>query len=257
MVDPPPHVWYAGYGSNLDPDRFRCYLQGGSVQGMVRPAAGSRDRSVWSGRTTGRLPGPLRFAGSFTAWGDGEAEGGAAFLGPFDAAAPPPGAPEPVDEAFPVHAVAYRITPSQLVDVLLQESGRDPTDDRARDIVAAVERDVFGFLHEDGRRDPQVPFDVLQPEALSGAAYGRLVRLPLVRADGARLAVHVVAATSSLPERDPVPEYLAVMRRGLVGTVGLGPSEADAYLAARLAAGGTGSGPTDRAPDAGGPTEGS
>ena len=241
--DAPEHVWYAGYGSNLHPDRFRCYLQGGAVQGMVRAAAGSRDRSAWSAQTTGTLPGALRFAGTFTTWGTGTSEGGAAFLELQDDAERPPQVP---DEAgpFAVHAVAYRISPLQLVDVLLQESGRDPTSASGTDVHAAVEQEVLRFLLDEGGSRARTAIDELVPELLSDAAYGRLVRLPLLLADGGHLSVHVVAGTSRLPDRDPVPAYLDVMHRGLVETVGLAPSVADAYLAARLSArssGGTGS----------------
>ena len=40
------HIWYAGYGSNLDVVRFGTYLQGGRAPGTRRDNPGARDTSA-------------------------------------------------------------------------------------------------------------------------------------------------------------------------------------------------------------------
>ena len=41
-----PLVWYAGYGSNTDLDRFMCYIAGGTPVGTDRIYVGCKDPSA-------------------------------------------------------------------------------------------------------------------------------------------------------------------------------------------------------------------
>lgn len=105
--DGPELVWYACYGSNCSPARFRAYLEGGSPPGGSHVHRGSRDasRPVASGPIT--FPHAVCFRGHSVGWG---------------------GAP-----AFLEHAAAesgalgrrYLITREQFEDVLAQENRID------------------------------------------------------------------------------------------------------------------------------------
>lgn len=99
-------VWYASYGSNLDADRFACYVQGGRPPGAARTYAGCRDPAA-PRRDRGMLvSGQVYFAWESPTWG-----GGIAF---FDPAGPGEAA---------MHA--YLVTTGQFSDVCSQEMHRD------------------------------------------------------------------------------------------------------------------------------------
>ncbi len=99
-------VWYAGYGSNLSPHRFACYVQGGTPTGGRRAHVGCRDRTPPRATAPLTFGGHLTFRGESTIWG-----GGMAFLDPH-------GAGEVV-------ARGYLITEAQLDDVAAQETRYD------------------------------------------------------------------------------------------------------------------------------------
>lgn len=218
-------VWYAGYGSNLLPDRFLCYLEGGRTEGMGIANPGARDRTPYRGRVAGTIPGRLRFAGSFTSWGGEERGAGAAMLDP-DA-----------ETGVAVQAVAYRITVEQLVDVVLQECGFDPRDLDSIDMRDAVERDISQHLEHLNAGGPLRAsvrgsgFPEVRPIMLCDSAYGRLVSLPMRCADGTVRTVHAVLPVADEPSNPPSEAYRATMRAGLIEAVGLSPDAADAYLA--------------------------
>lgn len=219
-ITPSDTVWYAGYGSNLLPNRFLCYLQGGRVEGMARVNPGARNRAAFDDHEVGMIPGQLRFAGSFTSWAKEGGRSGAAMLEPGATC------------ATEVHAVAYRITVEQLVDVLLQECGFDPRDLDSLDVRYAVQRQVLQHLQDldevDELRGPMFP--EVRPLALGEAPYGRLVSLPLRREDGSIRTVHVVAPAADQTTNPPSSAYRATMRGGLIEAVGLSPDAADQYL---------------------------
>ena len=103
-------VWYAAYGSNCTADRFRLYLEGGSVSGSDRVHRGARDR------TPPRGSGPVTFASAVCFRGHSELWAGApAFLEHRRAVAPARGA----------LGRRYLITMAQFEDVLAQENTRD------------------------------------------------------------------------------------------------------------------------------------
>lgn len=181
------HVWYAAYGSNLDPERFRCYLEGGRPAGARRELPGARDRSPPREVRAVELRGEVYFAWESPTWG-----GGIAF---YDTGAEAASA-----------GVAYRLTASQLSDVLAQEMHRDPGADL--DLTELVDT---------GRA-------VLGP--------GRYEALHVVdRLDG----VPVVTFTASWEAREiaynaPAAAYLATMGRGLRDVHGWDPAQTAAYL---------------------------
>ncbi|KAL6559528.1 Histone deacetylase 5 [Orobanche gracilis] len=101
------NIWYASFGSNMSLSRFRCYIEGGQIEGMKKPCVGSMDKSepreiIWK-----TFPHRLFFARDHTAtWGPG----GVACLHPKSN----------VEEK--TYMCLYKITLEQFNDVLLQEN---------------------------------------------------------------------------------------------------------------------------------------
>lgn len=108
-ISGPSWLWYAGYGSNIDEDRFTCYLTGGRPPGARRENPGARDPSPPQAQRPVVLPGQMFFGWESATWG-----GGVAFL---DARA----------EGTAL-ARAYLITGEQFADVAAQEMHRTPGD---------------------------------------------------------------------------------------------------------------------------------
>jgi hypothetical protein len=112
-------VWYLAYGSNLDPQRFGCYLEGGRPEGAAREYPGCRDASPARASYGVMIDGGLVFAGSSATWG-----GGMAFLDR--------------DAGGRVAGRAYLVTHQQLADVVAQELRREPGSDVADRVETAV-----------------------------------------------------------------------------------------------------------------------
>ena len=106
----PDLLWYAAYGSNLDPARFDVYLYGGRPPGGSRDYPGTRDADAALETRATELPGEVVFGWDSPTWG-----GGVAF---FDA-----------EESGTVPATAYLLTARQFSDVVDQEMWRSPGSD--------------------------------------------------------------------------------------------------------------------------------
>ncbi len=109
-------VWYVAYASNMNSERFACYVAGGRPRGAQRTYTGCRDLSPPRHDIGIHVDGGLVFAGTSTVWG-----GGVAFYNP--------GVPGRLA------ARAYLITFGQFSDVVAQEIKRPvgsplPTDGR-------------------------------------------------------------------------------------------------------------------------------
>ncbi|MCW2759627.1 MAG: hypothetical protein JWO46_3373 [Nocardioidaceae bacterium] len=118
-------VWYAGYGSNLDPGRFGYYLSGGRPPGARRPVPGARDGAPPRDVRATTLAGQMFFGWESPTWG-----GGISFLDPAADG-----------EAY---ATAYLLSAGQLADVAAQEMHRDPADDLDLATVLAERRHELG-----------------------------------------------------------------------------------------------------------------
>ena len=154
-------VWYAAYGSNLDPARFDAYLYGGRPDGAERDYPGTRDAVAAQETRPTTLPGDVVFAWESPTWG-----GGVAF---FDAEGP--GA---------VPATAYLLTARQFSDVLDQEMWRPPGSNHDLSEVLDLGRGALGpgryeTLHRVGDLDghPVLTFtaDVIPPLNAPSALY--------------------------------------------------------------------------------------
>ena len=100
----PRLCWYLAYGSNLQQERFACYLAGGRPFDASRTYLGARDTTLPRRWEPLRVPGRMVFAGQSLVWG-----GGVAVLDPRG-----PGE---------VAGRAYLVTREQLDDVVAQEAG--------------------------------------------------------------------------------------------------------------------------------------
>lgn len=100
-------VWYAAYGSNLDGERFACYVSGGVAPGSSRRNPGCRDTTPPRDDRPVELPYRLYFGGESRAWG-----GGVAFV---DGAV-----------ADTTLGRAWLLTQEQFDDVVAQENGLPP-----------------------------------------------------------------------------------------------------------------------------------
>ncbi|HET7433060.1 MAG TPA: histone deacetylase [Nocardioides sp.] len=119
-------VWYAAYGSNLDPARFDCYLLGGCPPGATRDYPGTRDAAGAEDTRASRLPGQVVFGWESPTWGGG----GIAFHVP--------------DAEGEVPATCYLLTHRQFSDVLEQEMWRSPGADHDLAEVLATGRAAIG-----------------------------------------------------------------------------------------------------------------
>jgi hypothetical protein len=100
------YVWYASYGSNLNQDRFMCYIRGGTPEGSSQMETGCRDQEPPIKDKAVSIPYPLYFAKSSTRWSDG----GVAFLGLQE------------DKEQISLGRMYLVTREQFIDIVRQEN---------------------------------------------------------------------------------------------------------------------------------------
>ena len=101
-------VWYAAYGSNLWPERFACYLTGGTAPGSTTASPGARNPAPARATEASKCDHERFYAGESRRWHGG----GVAFL-----------ATDPGDHNTPLRL--YLITTEQFEDVFAQENGLD------------------------------------------------------------------------------------------------------------------------------------
>ncbi|MDV2685990.1 hypothetical protein RYX56_16605 [Alkalihalophilus lindianensis] len=99
------HVWYASYGSNMNPQRFYCYIQGGRPEGSTKTERGCRDKELPTSIKTLKLPYEAYFAHYSDRWG-----GAPVFI-------------DPDRGEKQSNFVCYLITMEQYLDVMAQENG--------------------------------------------------------------------------------------------------------------------------------------
>jgi hypothetical protein len=99
------YVWYASYGSNLNEDRFLCYIRGGQPMGSTVTEPGCRNHTLPVESCSILIPYPLCFSGETPRWG-----GGRAYIGHHKM------------ENSPTYGRMYQITAEQFMDVVSQEN---------------------------------------------------------------------------------------------------------------------------------------
>lgn len=108
------YVWYAGYGSTLSEERFRCYVQGGTNPYNPRKSnVGCKDKTLWIDEQMRDYSGRLYFGNISSTWDNK----GVAFFDPDRN-----GRGRYRDN---VHMHLYKITREQLHDVQNQEGNLD------------------------------------------------------------------------------------------------------------------------------------
>lgn len=193
------HVWYAAYGSNLDRERFLCYIGGGRPLGAARTYPGCRDTSEPLAEASSGIPHPLYFAGASSVWG-----GAVAFV-------------ETTPSKSPQTLVRlYLITWEQFTDVYAQDNWYGE---------AGADLPPLATL----RRDRVV--------RVGSGWYDTVVFLGERR--GAAILTFTAGKRGSVGEPAPPPHaYVETMARGLAASHGLAPEEfADYVMSARGAAG--------------------
>ncbi len=100
------YVWYASYGSNINRERFLCYIKGGRPKGSTETEVGCKDPSSPIDEGIFTIPYPLYFAKEARRW-DSK---GVAFID---------GSP---NERAATYSKKYLITSEQFKDVLKQEN---------------------------------------------------------------------------------------------------------------------------------------
>ncbi|WP_223590644.1 hypothetical protein [Neobacillus bataviensis] len=106
MQNEPQYVWYASYGSNINAERFLCYIKGGRPVGSAKVEIGCKDPSLPIDETTFTINLPLYFAKEAGKW---ESQG-VAFLGLNQ------------NTEYKTLSKKYLITTDQFLDVVKQEN---------------------------------------------------------------------------------------------------------------------------------------
>lgn len=99
------YVWYASYGSNINVDRFLCYIKGGQPEGSSEVEAGCRDNTPPVDEGTYLINHSLYFAKEAGRWNNQ----GVAFIGHYNS-----------DNL--TYSKKYLITTQQFFDVVKQEN---------------------------------------------------------------------------------------------------------------------------------------
>ncbi|WP_148361244.1 hypothetical protein [Bacillus timonensis] len=100
------YVWYASYGSNINRDRFLCYIKGGRPKGSTETELGCTDPSSPIDEGVFTIPYQLYFAKEAGRWGSK----GVAFINGTKS------------ETATTYSKKYLITSEQFLDVLQQEN---------------------------------------------------------------------------------------------------------------------------------------
>ncbi|QOR68913.1 hypothetical protein IM538_12095 [Cytobacillus suaedae] len=113
------YVWYASYGSNINVDRFLCYIKGGQPEGSSEIEVGCRDSSLPIDEDTFTINHPLYFAKEAGKWNNQ----GVAFIG------------HNKSEDL-TYSKKYLITTEQFFDVVKQENSGTELDIDLGEIMA-------------------------------------------------------------------------------------------------------------------------
>jgi hypothetical protein len=188
-------IWYAGYGSNLDRDRFLRYLEGGPAPGGHRSVPGARDSSPPADERALSFAGTMFFGWESPTWG-----GGISFVDVSTGST--------TDSGDVVLARAYLLTDQQFSDVATQEMHREPGEELDLAEVLANRRHTYG----PGR------YETLHH---------------LADLDGHPVLTFTAGSRRAVAPNAPRPAYLRVLARGLRETHGLSADEVVDYLLAR------------------------
>jgi hypothetical protein len=103
------YVWYASYGSNINKDRFLCYIQGGNPKWSTKVEKGCRDKALPISEKSFIIHHQLYFSKEAAQWNGG----GVCFIG-LD-----------FNKSFETYSYMYLIKRDQFLDVVSQENNID------------------------------------------------------------------------------------------------------------------------------------
>lgn len=146
------YVWYAGYGSNIDTERFKCYINGGVCIQNSRFYPGCTDKSDWIAKKCAKFKGEIYFGNSSGSWG----AKGVAF---FDK-----------DGSDTVPMMLYKITLEQFLEVQRQEGADDDWYGRA----------VYLGVDEDGDSIYTITSKTRRPKNEPAQIYLELIKTALI-----------------------------------------------------------------------------
>lgn len=158
-------VWYAGYGSNLLPERFLTYMQGGHPPNAPEHLVeeGARDSRPPRDEICAQIDFGISFGGESKRWG-----GGVAFV-------------DPRPSSGQAYVRAYLVTIGQLEDLHRQENRADEVRevDLARLVADGSQRLhdahypnlLVGAIHSDDRAIVVISGDAPPPTTVPGIAY--------------------------------------------------------------------------------------
>lgn len=101
---PQDMAWYATYGSSMNEDRFKCYIEGGTFELNGKTYRGCTNKTLWNQTETRKLKGRLYFAMKSSIW---ENKGVAFF--------------DDTNKDSIVYSKMYKISMDQLKDIQVQE----------------------------------------------------------------------------------------------------------------------------------------
>lgn len=100
------YIWYASYGSNLNEERFLCYIKGGQAKGSSKLLTGCNDKTHPIDNDEIYICSELYFAQQSSNWDNG----GVAFIN------------SDFDEKFQTLGRKYLITTEQFIEIVKQEN---------------------------------------------------------------------------------------------------------------------------------------
>ncbi len=111
-------VWYASYGSNMNRDRFLCYIFGGTPKGSTQKERGCRDKILPKKERAYILNYQMYFSKISSRW-----NGGVAFIG--------------LDKScsYATYSYMYLLSKEQFEDIVSQENNIENTDIDLYDVV--------------------------------------------------------------------------------------------------------------------------
>ena len=131
-------IWYVSYGSNLDIDRFNCYIFGGTPQWSNRNHIGARIKKDPVKQQFITIPYELYFSKSGKSWQNKAV----AFI------------KSTKNEGIKTICKSYLISKDQFIDVFLQENSKNPFQDEIKiDFDLIIKSEEFlawrGAVHHD------------------------------------------------------------------------------------------------------------
>ncbi len=185
------YIWYLSYGSNLNKNRFNCYLAGGQPEGSMETEGGCRDATPPVKARGKTIPHEMVFAGSSTRWNNK----GVAAIDPHR------------DLTALTYARMYLITKEQFFDLVKQEN------------YIPLEEEVHWTLPAAGKTKVMFPKNWYGKLLHLGEEEGYPIYTFTILEDFQRITIN-----------PPDPRYIKIIQKGLVETHRFSLWEVEKYL---------------------------